>query len=322
MSSLREDMLSTVDDKEEEEDRDIVALRNRQSFAKSWKDYNHVLDTVVRYKFNQQRWDDFEYAWDTMPMRGINAAGFAMDKIPFGKGAERLAFRFQEINSKHKLVGHMMVAKESKKIQGEGQKIKFHEFFCRSQLEAGRLAGIFNKRVAKTPSLRPVEESAKLPLIIFLACDVYAFKDEHGKKAGVLVENFLKGKWVKYTKNDGSSIVTSGGRTIEIAAGKICAVDFLHAFSHWSYVHTHDKLLVCDLQGVFNEEGWAPRFELTDPAICSRHKRPYHFGKTDLGRKGMRGFCQKHKCNLVCKSLGLAAFGTRPKDSHLRSTKK
>ena len=93
--------------------------------------------------------------------------------------------------------------------------------------------------------------------------------------------------------------------------GVVLLTDFLHAFSHWSYVHTNRKLLVSDLQGALNEEGTRPKFELTDPAICSQRSGRNRFGRTDGGSWGVRQFFRSHKCSLVCKCLGLPPVGTR-----------
>jgi len=57
--------------------------------------------------------------------------------------------------------------------------------------------------------------------------------------------------------------------------------------------------LVCDLQGVFTSNSG---FSFTDPAIHSRKQR---FGETDQGKKGMQKFFETHKCNYLCKALGL-----------------
>ena len=68
--------------------------------------------------------------------------------------------------------------------------------------------------------------------------------------------------------------------------GVVLLADFLHAFSYWSYVHTNRKLLVSDLQGILNEGGTHPKFELTDPAICSQRSGRNRFGRTDGGSWG------------------------------------
>ena len=43
------------------------------------------------------------------------------------------------------------------------------------------------------------------------------------------------------------------------------------------------------------------RFELTDPAICSRKRQ---FGPTDLGEKGIESFFANHQCNEFCNHNG------------------
>ncbi len=80
--------------------------------------------------------------------------------------------------------------------------------------------------------------------------------------------------------------------------------------------YTDHKLIVCDLQGVLDLEGFNPVFRLTDPAICSKGKKDryggnsnkYRYGKTDLGMRGIRSFCCNHICNDVCKALSLPAM--------------
>ena len=86
-------------------------------------------------------------------MKNHNAIGFEIEKVPFGKGAERLAFRVQEVNAKGDLLGAVMVAKESKEIQNEKKKLLFHQDFCRTQLKAGELARLFDETVRKLQSL-------------------------------------------------------------------------------------------------------------------------------------------------------------------------
>ncbi|RHZ48991.1 hypothetical protein Glove_535g4 [Diversispora epigaea] len=74
----------------------------------------------------------------------------------------------------------------------------------------------------------------------------------------------------------------------------------LEAFAHFTYEYTGGYLVVCDLQGIELPD----RFLLTDPAIhCIK---PLRFGKTNLGGNGInRRFVVNHKCNEICKKLGL-----------------
>jgi hypothetical protein len=60
-------------------------------------------------------------------------------------------------------------------------------------------------------------------------------------------------------------------------------------------------MIVCDLQGRhrFNKYNRGKsRFELTDPAICSRRRL---YGPTDLGEKGIESFFHHHSCNRYCQ---------------------
>ena len=55
---------------------------------------------------------------------------------------------------------------------------------------------------------------------------------------------------------------------------------------------------MCDLQGVKHNY----EYKLTDPAIHSVHRE---FGTTDLGVAGMEMVLANHRCNSICKQLGL-----------------
>lgn len=86
--------------------------------------------------------------------------------------------------------------------------------------------------------------------------------------------------------------------------------DFLHAFSHFTYVRSGGKFMVVDLQGALQTGNDGMKtYLLTDPAIhfrvkreCQKKERQY--GRTDLGRRGMRAFFETHKCNGICKLFG------------------
>ncbi|CAN0093175.1 unnamed protein product, partial [Ectocarpus sp. 12 AP-2014] len=88
--------------------------------------------------------------------------------------------------------------------------------------------------------------------------------------------------------------------------------DYLQAFSHFSFVRSGHKRLVCDLQGVEcpglpDNPFCAGVYELTDPVIHSNSQiaRQQMFGRTDLGKKGMHKFFRTHVCNDVCRLLKL-----------------
>lgn len=92
--------------------------------------------------------------------------------------------------------------------------------------------------------------------------------------------------------------------------------DYLQAFSHFSYLFTDRKLIVCDLQGVYNTDTVLPMFELTDPVIHYRSNkgRRMVFERTDEGQSGVQLFFKTHKCNDICKRMSLSKknnVGTR-----------
>ena len=78
-----------------------------------------------------------------------------------------------------------MVAKETISIGDEYRKVVFHEAFCRVQHNSSELAHNFIGAVFKTPTLRPVDPSIRLPLVQFLKCHVYLFTAEDGVKCGL-----------------------------------------------------------------------------------------------------------------------------------------
>jgi Alpha-kinase family len=291
-----------------------VQLRCK-SVPQSQRKFDRYLNGVSRWVYDHQKFMSRgnDWPWTNRGCRNADTAGFDMEKSPFGMGAERLAYMFYEINKKHRRLGKATVAKETKYVDNEERKIKFHETFCRVQQRANEFAEKFNRQVWKTPVLRPVDSNQKTPDICFLDCFVYEYAHPDGTKCGVLVENFLQGKFTKYNSNNGYvKKRAQEERKLELACGEVYYSDFVQAFSHWVYVQTGLSEIVCDLQGVLNEEGRHPRFELTDPCInCKKKKSRKLYGKTNLGYNGLRAFRKNHHCNGVCKGLGLPLFGVK-----------
>ena len=107
-----------------------------------------------------------------------------------------------------------------------------------------------------------------------------------------LVEPLIR-YFTKFTSNNGW-ISDDGDWTVRA----------MEAFSHFTYHHSGGSLLVCDIQGRHRHNRFAnkkSRFELTDPAICSRRRL---YGPTDLGEKGIESFFNNHECNDFCHSNG------------------
>jgi len=89
-------------------------------------------------------------------------------------------------------------------------------------------------------------------------------------------------------------------------------VELLEAFCHFTYHKSGGQLIVCDLQGRYKHNDFSKkrcRFELTDPAICSRRRS---YGPTDMGEKGIETFFYHHVCNRFCNVDGQQ--WARPRD--------
>lgn len=230
---------------------------------------------------------------------------------------------FHEIKPKKKgqrwdKVGDLMVAKESRFIEDEESKEAFHLHFCCVQHMAQTFATEFNDAVMKAPLLKPSDDKVSLPPpITFLDCSVYEYTNEYNERCGLLVEKYLRGKFTKFNSNNGFIHEDHDGASIQLAIGEVLLTDFVQAFSHWVYKRSCHNMLVCDLQGILDMEGFQPAFRLTDPATCSKLRgRISHYGnqgrllaqvrKSDLGMRGIRNFCcHRHICNNVCAALKL-----------------
>ena len=207
---------------------------------------------ILRYKYDPS----LEYPWREISFRNSKTTAIEIEDDPFGKGAERLAYRFYEVrrtnDGKWKRVGGLMVAKDSLKVQGE-DKDSFHLTFCYVQMKASEFAAQYNKLVAKTPALQPIEEEVRRPPpIVFLKCHIYEYEDGDGdgELRGYLVEDYLRGKYIKYSNNDGFvKEEDEPDQIISLKIGDVKMTDFLHAFSHWVLYSTSGGMLVCDLQG-------------------------------------------------------------------------
>lgn len=315
ITSTRTELLTTQENPRQKTEK-VYTMRNSATPMMEWPSKRYVHGVSV-HRYDNSLHKAGEYPWREIPFKTNESIGFERETCPFGKGAERLAFRFYEIKRDNSLdgfqkVGKMMVAKESKFVEDDEERNeKFHTHFCRVQDKARDLSKEFNRAVKKSPLLMPTEEEGcRPPAIHFLKTQVYEYYNDRNECCGILVEKFLKGKFTKYTGNNGY-VKKVAGPKIDLAVGRVFLEDFVQAFSHWVYVYSDHSMVVCDLQGVLNAECRYPRFELTDPAICTKRGRANRYGKTDLRMKGIRIFCRKHNCNQVCTGLGLPPVGTR-----------
>lgn len=299
----------------------IKTYTSKESLPGKMSDGLHMEPMVLRWKRKQLEKVQVKYffhaIFPSFSYTSMVRNNIILLLLPISS-IERVAYRFSEIKYKnetnsYQLVGQTMVAKNSI-LANEKVTKDFHYDFCRVQSKAYDLAEKFNHAVRLATRLRPISDESRPPELKFILCHVYTYTNIKTKEeTAVLVERFLKGKFTKYNSNNGYVKEAIDGvnntRTIELVSGKVRLEEFLQAFSHWVYVQSDHQMVICDLQGVLNEEGRYPEFVLTDPAICTS-KKTTRFGKTDMKLPGIRRFCSKHRCGIVCRGLGLPCITT------------
>jgi len=115
----------------------------------------------------------------------------------------------------------------------------------------------------------------------------------------------------------------STGELCGFSPDNLNPIEYLHAFSHFSYVRSGGRLMVVDLQGSLVQDDGQRTYVLTDPAIHQERdnrrgglqfKVRRQFGRTDRGREGMKAFFETHECNDICR-----LFKFRDKKHYLKN---
>ncbi|KAI7958607.1 hypothetical protein MJO28_002398 [Puccinia striiformis f. sp. tritici] len=101
------------------------------------------------------------------------------------------------------------------------------------------------------------------------------------------LEAALDGPYVKYSSNVDFNI-QENEPGIDLRTYWL-----MNALSHWTYVQSNGKSLLCDLQGV------GPI--LTDPQILDTD--PTRWANGNSGEEGITKFVEQHTCNEICKAL-------------------
>jgi hypothetical protein len=107
------------------------------------------------------------------------------------------------------------------------------------------------------------------------------------------LEPFIDGTYVKYNSNSGYVNEDIPDDPVNQAA---------QAFSHYTFERSRGHLLISDLQGVGHL--------LTDPAIHTLDPQRFKLADTNLGQDGFKFFFATHKCNAICRRLGLKTNGS------------
>ncbi|KAL7536710.1 hypothetical protein ACHAWF_005537 [Thalassiosira exigua] len=271
-----------------------------------WKYYTNVPGcdpSVERTYFDRK-----EYCWKypESTFESLGAVGIAVRDFVFGEGRERAVRRVREVNRAGFFVGAPLVGKETlfQEDLDPDDVRAFHKNFCKLQQLAQKYATIFNRKLSSLPGAR-----TKVPRIHFLECWVMMFVNEKNEQDAILVEKMLDVKsYTKWNTNAGyvkGSPSPTATRSLEIGDGVCISIeDVPQAFSHFTYIASGRRFLVCDLQGVLNTSLSPPVFELTDPAIhYKKRTQRIDFGRTDRGEAGIQDFLTSHKCSPLCRML-------------------
>jgi hypothetical protein len=189
---------------------------------------------------------------------------------PFAQGALRLAYYARTAASNNRYV--------VKSFKREGSQLPELATDMRCQALCKAFALEFNALLGDKHSID----------FVVTAC----FKGKEGKTSSdftcISLEPFLQGTFVKYNNNTSYVNEENPNDPSNQAA---------QAFSHFTFERSRGRFLVCDLQGVGKL--------MTDPVIHTLDPERFILSTTNLGEDGFKFFFTAHKCNDVCRQLGL-----------------
>lgn len=197
---------------------------------------------------------------------------------PFAEGSQKVVYHaYDEDNKEH------IVLKRSKWTDTRSNSNKRHIETAQVHAIAANFAAAFNQ---KRPScaceiqfvqvgVMIIPDGSKSPI-----CTYEPYMDLSSSDYTKFNSNFA---YIHSTREDDDPIYN----------------DTCQAFSHYTWVRSGNKLVICDLQGVKSRF----RLTLTDPAI--QYTNILCHGSTNLGMKGIQMFFQVHKCNDICRAMKL-----------------
>lgn len=259
-----------------------------------WMKYSNVNATVFDKK--SRKWEPTDVFCDR------RSEGIAVREHIFGEGRERAVRRVREVNSRGEFVGPLMVGKESLFVEDNSDSYSFHKTFCVVQQLAQQMARRFNQKLLAVAGI----DKRSTPTVNFLDCVVMILKSQPSSPGKfLLVEKMLEHtKYKKWNNNDG---YVAEGQDKLLGENPDCSFsmdDIPQAYSHFTYLASNRRFLVCDLQGVLNTDVVPPVFELTDPAIhYSQMTDRKDYGRTDRGEEGIQDFFKTHVCSNLCHHL-------------------
>ncbi|UIZ25159.1 hypothetical protein KXD40_009110 [Peronospora effusa] len=242
-----------------------------------------LLKTVVPHgppdfsRIRKERADKLSFNVDTLEWLSTPVT-IKLDLVPFATGQLRNAYYLQELDAEEN-VSSLLVAKLSLRPAEPSTYLSDVEM----QAVCAHYAALYNEH---EPPLK----------VCYARSWLLKLRDRERGALVCSVEEFLPGAYVKYSNNSGYV-----GR--ETSTTEERERNTPQAFSHFSFVASDFRLMIVDIQGVADS--------YTDPQIHSADGRG--FGVGNLGTFGMEKFLESHRCNEVCRWLGLRSINEQYK---------
>ncbi|CAH0479587.1 unnamed protein product [Peronospora belbahrii] len=242
-----------------------------------------LLKTVVPHgppdfsRIRRERADKLSFNVDTLEWHSTPVR-IKLDLVPFATGQLRNAYYLQELGTDDN-PSSLLVAKVSLRSAEPSTYLSDVEM----QAVCAHYAALYNEH---EPPLK----------VCYARSWLLKLKDRDQGSLVCSMEEFLPGAYVKYSNNSGYV-----GR--ETSTTEERERNTPQAFSHFSFVASDFRLMIVDIQGVADS--------YTDPQIHSADGRG--FGVGNLGTFGMEKFLESHRCNEVCRWLGLRSINEQYK---------
>ncbi|POM65972.1 Alpha Kinase [Phytophthora palmivora] len=242
-----------------------------------------LLKTVVPHgppdfsRIRRERADKLSFDVDTLEWHSTPVR-VKLDLVPFATGQLRNAYYLQELGVDES-PSRLLVAKVNLRPAEPSTYLSDVEM----QAVCAHYAALYNEH---EPPLK----------VCYARSWLLKLRDRERGTLVCSVEEFLPGAYVKYSNNSGYV-----GR--ETSTTEERERNTPQAFSHFSFVASDFRLMIVDIQGVADS--------YTDPQIHSADGRG--FGVGNLGTFGMEKFLESHRCNEVCRWLGLPSINEQYK---------